>query len=71
MRVLGAWGRMFGDQSGEQFFGDNAVPTSIGLAAHLAVAHLERRGIDPAPLLALSGLSQAAVASHKRLKVKR
>ena len=28
------------------------MPTSIGLAAHLAVAHLERRGIDPAPLLA-------------------
>ena len=46
------------------------MPTSIGLAAHLAVAHLERHGIDPAPLLALSGLSQAAVASRKRIKVK-
>ena len=46
------------------------MPTSIGLAAHLAVAHLERRGIDPAPLLAQSGLSQAAVAKRQRVKVK-
>ena len=46
------------------------MPTSIGLAVHLAVAQLERRGIDPAPLLAQSGLSQAAVASHKRIKVR-
>jgi AraC-like DNA-binding protein len=46
------------------------VPTSIGLAAHLAVAQLERRGIDPAPLLALSGLSRAALASRQRIKVK-
>jgi AraC-like DNA-binding protein len=46
------------------------VPTSIGLAAHLAVAYLERRGIDPAPLLARSGLSQAALASRQRIKVK-
>ena len=46
------------------------MPTSIGLAAHLAVAQLERRGIDPAPLLAQSGLSQAAVAKRERVKVK-
>ena len=46
------------------------MPTSIGLAAHLAVAQLERHGIDPAPLLALSGLSQAAVAKRERVKVK-
>ena len=46
------------------------MPTSIGLAAHLAVAHLERHGIDPAPLLASSGLSQTAIASRKRIKVK-
>ena len=46
------------------------MPTSIGLAAHLAVAHLERRGIDPAPLLASSGLSRAAVAKRERVKVK-
>ena len=46
------------------------MPTSIGLAAHLAVAQLERRGIDPAPLLASSGLSQAAVAQRERVKVK-
>ena len=46
------------------------MPTSIGLAVHLAVAQLERRGIDPAPLLAQSGLSQAAVAKRERIKVK-
>jgi AraC-like DNA-binding protein len=46
------------------------VPTSIGLAVHLAVAHLERRGMDPAPVLALSGLSQAGLANHKRIKVR-
>ncbi len=46
------------------------MPTSIGLMAHLAVAHLERHGKDPAPLLALSGLSQAALASRQRIKVR-
>ena len=46
------------------------MPTSIGLAAHLAVAHLERRGLDPGPLLASSGLSQTAVAKRERIKVK-
>ncbi len=46
------------------------MPTSIGLAAHLAVAHLKRHGIDPAPLLASSSLSQVAVAKRERLKVK-
>jgi hypothetical protein len=46
------------------------VPTSIGLAAHLAVAHLERQGMDPGTLLASSGLSRAAVAKRERVKVK-
>ena len=46
------------------------MPTSIGLAAQLAVAHLESRGIDPAPLLAKSGLSQGAIARRERIKVK-
>ena len=46
------------------------MPTSIGLAAYLAVAQLERRGIDPAPFLSQSGLSQAAVAKRQRVKVK-
>ena len=46
------------------------MPTSIGLAVHLAVAHLERRSIDPGPLLASSGLSQAGLASRKRIKVR-
>ena len=46
------------------------MPTSIGLAAHLAVAHLERNGIDPAPILALSGVSRGALASGQRIKVK-
>ena len=45
------------------------MPTSIGLAVHLALGVLERRGIDPAPLIVQSGLSQAALASRKRIKV--
>jgi AraC-like DNA-binding protein/transcriptional regulator with XRE-family HTH domain len=45
------------------------VPTSIGLAAHLAVAQLEHHGIDPGPLLARSGLSPVAVARRERVKV--
>jgi AraC-like DNA-binding protein len=36
----------------------------------LARAQLERRGIDPAPLLALSGLSQVTLAGRKRIKVR-
>ena len=39
------------------------MPTSMGLAVHLALGVLERRGIDPAPLIVQSGLSQAALAS--------
>ena len=46
------------------------MPTSIGLAVHLAVAHLERRGINPGALLASSGLSMSALESRKRIKVK-
>lgn len=45
------------------------MPTSIGLAVHLALGVLERRGIDPATLTVQSGLSQAALASRKRIKV--
>lgn len=39
----------------------------MGLAVRLAVAHLERLGINPAPLLSQSGLSEADLASHKRI----
>ncbi len=46
------------------------MPTSIGLAARLAVAQLERRCIDPAPLLKRSGMSRAALANRQRVKVK-
>ncbi|TDQ35108.1 AraC family transcriptional regulator [Phyllobacterium brassicacearum] len=46
------------------------MPTSIGLAVHLALGVLERRGIDPAPLLVQSGLPEAALASRKRIKVR-
>jgi AraC-like DNA-binding protein len=45
------------------------VPTGIGLATRLAVALLERRGVDPAPLLAGSGLSAAAINGKKRINV--
>ena len=46
------------------------MPTSIGLAACLALAQLERRGIDAVPILAQSGLSQASLVSRSRIKVK-
>ena len=46
------------------------MPTSIGLGVQLARAQLERRGVDPAPLLVQSGLSQAALANRKRIKVR-
>ena len=43
---------MISQHAAIQFLGDQtAVPTSIGLAVHLALGVLERRGIDPAPLL--------------------
>jgi AraC-like DNA-binding protein len=44
-----------------------AVPTASGLAARVAARHLERAGIDPAPLLSKAGLSSAALADHKRI----
>lgn len=47
-----------------------AVPSSIGLAAHLAVALLECRGIDAGSLLARSSLSRAALEGRQRVKVK-
>lgn len=42
----------------------------MGLAVQLAIARLERHGIDPAHLLASSRLLQAAVARRERLKVR-
>ncbi|MEK1887889.1 MAG: AraC family transcriptional regulator [Phyllobacterium sp.] len=46
------------------------MPTSIGLAVHLALSELQRRGVDPAPFLVRAGLSEAALASNKRVKVR-
>lgn len=46
-----------------------AVPTAVGLAARLAVAHLVQSGIDPAPLLSRSGVSKADLSSQRRIKV--
>ena len=46
-----------------------AVPTAVGLAARLAVAHLVQSGIDPAPLLSRSGVSKADLSSHTRIRV--
>ena len=45
-----------------------AVPTAAGLAARLAVAHLAQRGIDPAQLLARSGVSKADLSSNARIR---
>ncbi|MDQ0322847.1 AraC-like DNA-binding protein [Pararhizobium capsulatum DSM 1112] len=47
--------------------GLTTVPTGMGLAVRLAVVHLERLGIDPAPILAQVGLSEAHVANRKRV----
>jgi hypothetical protein len=47
-----------------------AVPTAVGLAARLAVAHLERAGIDPVPLLSRSGLSKADLSNRARISVR-
>jgi len=44
-------------------------PTSWGLATRLAVQHLERAGIEVAPLLSRSGLSSAAIAERRRIHV--
>ena len=44
-----------------------AAPTASGLASQLAVAHLQRRGIDPAPLLIRAGLSPKAISGHSRI----
>jgi hypothetical protein len=46
-----------------------AVPTARGLATRLATRHLEREGINPAPLLSRSRLSRAAVIDGKRISV--
>lgn len=46
-----------------------AVPTATGLAARLAVAHLEQLGINPAPLLSRSGVSKTDLSNHTRISV--
>ena len=46
-----------------------AVPTAGGLAARLAVEELERREVDPEPLLARCGLSVAALDRRDRIQV--
>ena len=46
-----------------------ALPTASGLAARLALAQLERQGIDPTPLLARCGLTAAALVSRERVSV--
>ncbi|MDQ6436364.1 AraC family transcriptional regulator ligand-binding domain-containing protein [Mesorhizobium sp. LHD-90] len=46
-----------------------ATPTAMGLASRLAVAHLERRGINPGPLLRQAGLSPTALADRNRIPV--
>ena len=45
------------------------APTSAGLASRLAVARLERRGIDPGPLLRQAGLSATALSDRTRIPV--
>jgi AraC-like DNA-binding protein len=45
------------------------VPTAAGLAARLAVAELERRDVDPAPLLARCRMSAAAIDRRDRIGV--
>ncbi|CCM77157.1 AraC family transcriptional regulator [Rhizobium mesoamericanum] len=44
-------------------------PTAWGLATRLAVRHLQRAGIEAAPLLSQSGLSSAAIAERGRVHV--
>ena len=46
-----------------------SIPTAAGLAARLAVAELERRQVDPRPLLARCGLSAAALGHRGRINV--
>ena len=45
------------------------APTTWGLATRLAVAHLERRGIDPGPLLKQVGISAAPLSNSTRIPV--
>ena len=47
----------------------NANPTGIGLASRLALGYLQRKGINPASLLAMCGLSSVALADRKRISV--
>jgi AraC-like DNA-binding protein len=46
-----------------------AAPTATGLATRLAIALLERRDVDPAPLLRQCRLSAEALAKRKRIDV--
>ena len=46
-----------------------AVPTATGLACRLAVAYLERRGIDPGPLLKQAGIPGTALSESNRVPV--
>ena len=47
-----------------------AVPTAAGVATRLAVAEVNRRGIDPGPLLARVGLSAVALDHGGRIDVR-
>ena len=46
-----------------------AKPTATGLGSRLAVAYLQRRGINPGPLLKQAGLSATALARGNRIPV--
>ena len=45
------------------------VPTATGVPARLALAHIERRNIDPDPLLNRCGLTRTALDERKRIKL--
>ena len=47
----------------------NANPTGISLASRLALGYLQRKGINPASLLAMCGLSSVGLADRKRISV--
>lgn len=45
------------------------TPTTSGLATRLGAAHLERRGIDPGPLLKQAGISATQLSNSSRIPV--
>ena len=49
--------------------GQTAGPTAWGLAARLAINHLERAGVDVSPLLSQAGLSRADIIESRRISV--